>query len=45
MTDTGRPFIARAVGAIATTTDAGAATLLDEDEWVKWAFQAGQADA
>lgn len=45
MTDTGRPFIARAVGAIASATDAGAATLLGEDDWVKWAFQAGQADA
>ncbi len=45
MTDTGRPFIARAVGATATTTDAGAATLQDEDEWVKWAYQAGRVDA
>lgn len=45
MTDTGRPFIARAIGAIATSADAGAATLLDEDELVKWAFQAGQAGA
>lgn len=45
MTETGRPFIARAVGAVAMATDAAAATLLDEDEWVKWAFQAGRADA
>lgn len=45
MTDTGRPFIARAIGSIATPADTGAATLLDEDEWVKWAFQAGQTGA
>lgn len=45
MTETGRPFLARAIGAIATATDAGAATLLDEDEWVKWAFQVGQDGA
>lgn len=45
MTDTGRPFIARAVGAVALAEDAGAATLVEEDEWVKWAFELGKSDA
>jgi RNA-directed DNA polymerase len=45
MTDTGRPFVARAVGAVASAADTGAATLLVEDEWVKWAFELGQSDA
>lgn len=45
MTDTGRPFLARAVGAVAPADDSGAATLLEEDDWVKWAFQLGKGDA
>lgn len=45
MTDTGRPFVARAVGAVASAEDTGAATLLVEDEWVKWAYELGQSDA
>jgi RNA-directed DNA polymerase len=45
MTDTGRPFVARAVGAVAAADDVGAATLLAEDEWVKWAFELGQSNA
>lgn len=45
MTDTGRPFVARAVGAVAATDDVGAATLLAEDEWVKWAFELGRSHA
>ena len=45
MTDTGRPFVARAVGAVASADDTGAATLLVEDQWVKWAFELGQSDA
>ena len=45
MTDTGRPFVARAVGAVAFAADPGAATLLVEDEWVAWAFELGQSDA
>jgi hypothetical protein len=45
MTDTGRPFVAHAVGAVASTEDPGAATLLVEDEWVRWAFELGQRGA
>lgn len=45
MTDTGRPFVARAVGAVASADDVGASTLLAEDEWIKWAFELGQSDA
>lgn len=43
MTETGRPFVAHAVGAIASPSDSGATTLLDEDTWVKWAFESGQS--
>jgi RNA-directed DNA polymerase len=42
MTETGRPYIARALGAIAPAGHPGAATLLVEDDWVKWAFETGQ---
>ena len=45
MTDIGRPFVARAVGAVAATDDVGAGTLLVEDEWVKWAFELGRRNA
>lgn len=45
MTETGRPFVARALGAIAPTGHAGAATLVAEDEWVRWAFELGQSNA
>lgn len=44
MTDTGRPFLARAIGAVASPSDKGAATLLVEDEWIKWAFESGRND-
>lgn len=45
MTDTGRPFVARAIGAIAPADDTAAATLLVEDDWIKWAFELGRTDA
>lgn len=45
MTETGRPFVARAIGAVALATDTAAATLLDEDELIKWAFELGQNNA
>lgn len=45
MTDTGRPFVARAVGAVAPAEDAGAATLLMEDDWITWAYELGQSNA
>lgn len=41
MTETGRPYIARALGAIAPINHAGAMTLRLEDDWVKWAFDYG----
>lgn len=42
MTEIGRPSLARAIGSIAPTNHAGAATLSKEDEWVRWAFEVGQ---
>lgn len=41
MTETGRPYLARALGAIAPTSHTGALTLRLEDDWVKWAFDYG----
>jgi hypothetical protein len=45
MTETGRPFVVRALGALAPANHAGAQTLMAEDEWVRWAFELGQPDA
>lgn len=41
MTETGRPYIARALGTIAPKAHAGALTLRFEDDWVKWAYDHG----
>jgi hypothetical protein len=43
MTETGRPYIARALGGIAPTRHTGALTLRLEDDWIKWAFDYGAA--
>lgn len=42
MTETGRPFLARALGAIAPKGHLGAGTLVAEDEWIQWAYEAGK---
>lgn len=45
MTDTGRPFVARAIGAVAPPDDTAAATLLVEDQLIRWAFELGRENA
>lgn len=41
VSEVGRPMIARALGAVVSATDVRAATVLEEDELSRWAFELG----